>query len=332
MRSMRSALTARSRPPYQGAIPGTRAAPRRAVAGLPRRAATRGSCTRAPCGQRRRQPLGGPGAGARARTSRSRAARASAGTAPRRRRGSASCRRARRASRPCACERSSSTYCAKRDRLATTRTRLVAVLAHERQDARVVGAQELDRAAPERGEALAQRDEALRPPEQRRRVLLLVLDVERLVVVLGVDDDRQDRAAAGWRARSRRCGRCSTASACARRCGRRGRRCRPCRSRRRSRGRASRAARRAARSAARSCAGCCPTSGASRRRMPRLIRIAGSVGVGAVHVVALLVGHHLQRQLVVVAQEQRPLAAVGERPASARGCRRSGSGPPCGWP
>ena len=29
---------------------------------------------------------------------------------------------------------------------------------------------------------------------------------------------------------------------------------------------------------------------------------------GAVHVVALLVGHHLQRELVVVAQEQRPLA------------------------
>ena len=38
----------------------------------------------------------------------------------------------------------------------------------------------------------------------------------------------------------------------------------------------------------------------------------GLVRVGAVHVVALLVGHHLQRQLVVVAQEQRPLAVVGD--------------------
>jgi hypothetical protein len=32
------------------------------------------------------------------------------------------------------------------------------------------------------------------------------------------------------------------------------------------------------------------------------------VGVGLVHVVALLVGHHFERELVVVAQEERPLA------------------------
>ena len=35
------------------------------------------------------------------------------------------------------------------------------------------------------------------------------------------------------------------------------------------------------------------------------------VGVDPVHVVALLVGHHLERQLVVVAQEERPLAVSG---------------------
>ena len=35
-------------------------------------------------------------------------------------------------------------------------------------------------------------------------------------------------------------------------------------------------------------------------------------GVGLVHVVALLVGHHLERQLVVVAQEHRPLAVLGD--------------------
>ena len=39
-------------------------------------------------------------------------------------------------------------------------------------------------------------------------------------------------------------------------------------------------------------------------------------GVRLIHVVALFVGHHLERQLVVVAQEQRPLAVVRESPAS----------------
>ncbi len=33
--------------------------------------------------------------------------------------------------------------------------------------------------------------------------------------------------------------------------------------------------------------------------------------VGLVHVVALLVGDHLERQLVVVAEEHRPLAVLG---------------------
>ena len=54
------------------------------------------------------------------------------------------------------------------------------------------------------------------------------------------------------------------------------------------------------------------SSGASRRRMPRLIAHDGIARVGAVHVVALLVGHHLQGELVVVAQEQRPLAVRGD--------------------
>ena len=51
-------------------------------------------------------------------------------------------------------------------------------------------------------------------------------------------------------------------------------------------------------------------SGARRRRMPRLMRARGSAAYMRVHVVALLAGHHLERQLVVVAQEDRPLAAV----------------------
>ncbi len=53
------------------------------------------------------------------------------------------------------------------------------------------------------------------------------------------------------------------------------------------------------------------TSGARRRRMPTFSRICGSAAYDRVHVVALFVGDHLERQLVVVAQEQRPLAVLG---------------------
>ena len=35
------------------------------------------------------------------------------------------------------------------------------------------------------------------------------------------------------------------------------------------------------------------------------------VRVNAIHVIALFVGHHFERQLVVIAQEQRPLAGLG---------------------
>ena len=71
--------------------------------------------------------------------------------------------------------------------------RLVLELPHEGQHAGVAGGEQLHRAAAERLELLAQRDEALGPPEQRVGVVLLRLDVDRLVVVLGVDDDRQDQ-------------------------------------------------------------------------------------------------------------------------------------------
>ena len=45
--------------------------------------------------------------------------------------------------------------------------------------------------------------------------------------------------------------------------------------------------------------------------MPTLTRARGLGGVDAIHEVALAVGHHLERQLVVVAQEDRPLAVSG---------------------
>ena len=41
---------------------------------------------------------------------------------------------------------------------------------------------------------------------------------------------------------------------------------------------------------------------------PRLV----IVGVDPVHVIALLVGDHFQRQFVMVAQEERPLARLGD--------------------
>ena len=47
--------------------------------------------------------------------------------------------------------------------------------------------------------------------------------------------------------------------------------------------------------------------------MPRLMRALRIGGVDAVHVVALFVGDHFERQLVVVAQEQGPLAVVRNR-------------------
>ena len=56
---------------------------------------------------------------------------------------------------------------------------------------------------------------------------------------------------------------------------------------------------------------------ASKRRQPaadaEIDPRGGSVRVDAPHVVALLIRHHLERQLVVIAQEHRPLAVFGNR-------------------
>ena len=163
------------------------------------------------------------------------------------------------------------------------------------------------RAAPERLEPLAQRDQPLRPPQQRVRVVLLRLDVDRLVVVLGVDDDRQDQP---LRVGAREAGvavgaplhRRAHAVAVAeedvvahpdlvavvedRRAGQREQQ--PVQQ-----------------------LHLAAVVADQRRQAPADAEVDAHlavVRVGAVHVVALLVGHHLQRQLVVVAQEQRPLA------------------------
>ena len=168
------------------------------------------------------------------------------------------------------------------------------------------------RAAAERLVLLAQRDQPLRPPQQRVRVVLLRFDVDRLVVVLGVDDDRQDQP---LRVGAREAGVAIGA---------------PLHRRahavaiaevdvvahadlvavvedRRARQREQQAVQQL---------DLAPVV-ADQRRQPAADAEVDAhlavVRVGAVHVVALFVGHHLQRQLVVVAQEQRPLAVRRDR-------------------
>ena len=164
------------------------------------------------------------------------------------------------------------------------------------------------------------------------RIVLLRFDIDGFVVIRGIDVDRQVQASADWRARSRRCGPSSTASACARRCGRRGKCCRPCRFRRRNKAPACRAARTASAFISSMRGRSLSSSGARRRRMPRLMRVSRSRRVDAVHVVALFVGDHLQRQLVMVAQEQRPLAVFGDGRRLLQNVHDGDSGPPCAAP
>ena len=184
---------------------------------------------------------------------------------------------------------------------------LVLEAAHERQDARVRRVQELDRAASEGPEALPQGNEALGPPEERVRVRLLRFDVERLVVILGVDDDRQDhplrigpreaRVAVGAPLH-RRADAVAVAEvdvvahpdlvAVI--------------EHRRARHREEEPIQELH----------LPAIIADQRGEPAADAEVDSrlrlVCVRAIHVVALVVGHHLERELVVVAEEHRPLA------------------------
>ena len=91
-----------------------------------------------------------------------------------------------------------------------------------------------------------------------------------------------------------------------------------------------------ARTAARSSVRCggdrFPARAPADGEFPRLIRMPRSLRIDAVHVIALFVGDHLQRELVVVAQEHGPLAVFrnGRRDAQDVGDRDSG--PPCAGP
>ena len=178
---------------------------------------------------------------------------------------------------------------------------------------------------------LAQRDQPLHPREQRMRVALLRLDVDGLVVVFGVGDDRQVQALPVGAGEARVAVRAPL--------------------HRRAHAVAvaeedvvahadlvavvedRRAGQREQQAVHQLDA---PAVVAQQRRQAapdaQVEAREAVLRVRAVHVVALLVGDHLERQLVVVAQEQRPLRGVRDRRRLAPGCRRSGSGPPCGSP
>ena len=68
---------------------------------------------------------------------------------------------------------------------------LVVVATDETEDLAILGAQDLEGPSTEGPVALAKGDQATHPPQQRVGVLLLRLDVDRLIVILGVDDGGQ---------------------------------------------------------------------------------------------------------------------------------------------
>ena len=180
----------------------------------------------------RPRPLG---VASRARTSRSCAARATGGTASSTR-GNSTRPNISTGTMPWKRDRSSSTYCTKRDRLATTRMRLVLVAGARTRGpcgCPAAGTRSCRGRTP--GSRLRSAIRRLIHHSSECGLACCGLDVDRLVVVLRVDDHRQVQL---LRVGAREAGVAvarSTASACARRCGRRGRCCRPCRSRRRSR-------------------------------------------------------------------------------------------------
>ncbi len=189
---------------------------------------------------------------------------------------------------------------------------LAVVAADERQDAVVVGLEELDRAPAEGLVALAQGDHPAHPPELRVGVRLLGLDVDRLVVVLGVDDHRQvELVRVGVR----------EAGVSVRAPLHRGAHAVPVAQvvvvahadlvavvddRRAGQGHQEGVHQLDA----------APVVAQQRRQPPADPQVDPRLrlgGVNPVHVVPVLVGHHLERELVVVAQEDRPLAGLGDR-------------------
>ena len=186
------------------------------------------------------------------------------------------------------------------------------MLAHEHENLAIVRLQKFQRAPPQRRPALAHAENPLHPPEQRAGVALLRFDVDRLVVILGIEDDRQIKT---LRIRSRK------ARVLVRT---------PVHRRshavaiaevnvvphpdlvavidhRRSRHRQQQRVQQLDPPAIVVQQGREPATDAEIDPRARIRRIH------PIHVVALLLGHHLERQLVVIAQEHRPLAGLRNR-------------------
>ena len=190
--------------------------------------------------------------------------------------------------------------------------RLGAVAADIGQDLAVVGIEKGERAVAEGVEPLAQGDDPLGPPERRARVVLLDFDVDRLEVVLRIRHDRQVEPLRGS------AGEAGVAVAA------------PLHGRahavavaqvdvvphpdlvavvedRRPRQREQERHHQL---------DLAPVVAQQRREPPADPDVDAHLpvlGVDAVHVVALLVGDHLERQLVVVAEKERPLGRRGDR-------------------
>ena len=188
--------------------------------------------------------------------------------------------------------------------------RLAIVAPQVRQHLAVRTADELDRSAAEHAMLLAHRDEPLHPVEERKRIALLRLDVDRLVAVHRIHDRRREQA--------RRVGAGEPGVAIAAPLHRRADavaiaevdvvahpdlvaviadgRARHREQHRREELDAAPAVLDERREAA-----------ADANVEPHL-RVRR---VDLIHVVALFVGHHLEGELVMVAQEERPLAVLG---------------------
>ncbi len=189
---------------------------------------------------------------------------------------------------------------------------LVLVTTDKGEDLSVLWMEELDSSAPKGFEALPQGDKALDPPEQGTGVVLIGLHVDRLVVIFGIDNDREvEPLGIGVRETS--------ISVTA-----------PLHGRAhavtvtqvdiiphpyfvpvveywRSREGKEEALHEFDLSPL------VPQKGCETASDPQVDPHLRIVGIGTVHIVPLLVRDHLQGQLIVIAKEERPLARLGNR-------------------
>jgi hypothetical protein len=186
---------------------------------------------------------------------------------------------------------------------------LVFMPPEKREDLVVFREEKFERTTREGAEILPHGNDAARPPKQRGKILLLVLDVDRLVMIFGIDRDRQVEL---LRIRFRETGIAIRAPL--------------------HRGAAAIAIakveiiahpdfvaviqdRRARHREEEDVEQLdfAPAVGQERGKTAANAEVdprSRIVRVNAPHVVALFIGHHLERELVMIAQEHRPLAIL----------------------